>query len=557
MKTMTSFDHYYDYAEMSEMLKNLSETYPQIMSYSSLCTTCENREVWAVELTNKATGDALSKPAFYIDGNTHAGEVTGSMAALHTIDVLCTMYGHDAGITTLLDENTVYVIPRISPDGAETYLKSAYSLRSVNRSYLAEDEGLTQEDVDNDGVLRMMRFKDPHGAWVKTDSFMRRRMPDEKTGEFYSVYAEGVIENYNGFDFKVQKPKWGLDFNRNYPYGWFHEVRQPGAGAYPLSNPETKAVVDFVQSHPNISCVATHHTSGGVILYPPGTKPEKSGNPFDMKVYKEIGKMGTQEMGYEVINIFDHFMVDQENYSSGAFDDWCYENQGIFAYTIELWNLKERVGKKIDWSKQGNESDEDKLDTYLKIVQWAKENTPEAYKEFTSFVHPQLGEGEIGGFDSKFVLQNPPKHLLKQECEKTTQFMLRYAKVLPQLNVASLKAEKISENCYKVEAVIENQGYLPTYGSQNAKKLKLDTPVQVTLKNAVCLMGDETQKIGDLEGFASIRSDYTYYGLISTGTMPAIMKKTEWLIQAPSGTEIVIEAKHERAGTAAASVVLD
>ena len=25
----------------------------------------------------------------------------------------------------------------------------------------------------------------------------------------------------------------------------------------------------------------------------------------DMKVYKEIGKMGTQEMGYEVINIFD------------------------------------------------------------------------------------------------------------------------------------------------------------------------------------------------------------------------------------------------------------
>ena len=191
------------------------------------------------------------------------------------------------------------------------------------------------------------------------------------------------------------------------------------------------------------------------------------------------------------------------------------------------------------------------------MVEWVKENTPEAYKEFTSFVHPQLGEGEIGGFNPKFVLQNPPKHLLKQECEKTTQFMLRYAKVLPQLNVASLKAEKISENCYKVEAVIENQGYLPTYGSQNAKKLKLDTPVQVTLKNAVCLMGNETQKIGDLEGFASIRSDYTFYGLISTGTMPSIMKKTEWLIQAPAGTEIVVEAKHDRAGTASASVVLD
>ena len=275
------------------------------------------------------------------------------------------------------------------------------------------------------------------------------------------------------------------------------------------------------------------------------------------------GKIGTYlvpglwEMGYEVINIFDHFMVDQENYSSGAFDDWCYENQGIFAYTIELWNLKERIGKKIDWSKQGIESDEDKLDSYLKIVEWVKENSPEAYKEFTPFVHPQLGKGEIGGFDPKFVLQNPPKHLLKQECEKTTQFMLRYAKVLPQLNIASLSAEKISEGCYKVEAVIENLGYLPTYGSQNAKKLKLDKPVEAVLNHGVCMIGESTQKIGDLEGFSGIPSDYTYYGLISTGTMPAMAKKVQWLVKAEAKTELVIEAKHERAGTACACIVLE
>ena len=556
MKTLTSFDHYYDYAEMTAMLKELLSLHEDIMTLTSICTTPEHHEVWAVELTQKKTGNALAKPAFYIDGNTHAGEVTGSMAALHTIDVLCTNYGQDAEITKLLDENVIYVIPRISPDGAETYLKTAYSLRSVNRNYLNENSGLTQEDVDHDGVLRMMRFPDPHGAWVKTDSFMRKRMPDEKTGEFYSVYTEGVIENYDGFSFKVQKPKWGLDFNRNYPYGWFSEVRQSGAGAYPLSNPETKAVVDFVLAHPNISAAATHHTSGGIILYPPGTKPEKTAHGFDMKVYKEIGKMGTQEMGYDVINIFDHFMVDQDNYSSGAFDDWCYENQGIFAYTIELWNLKERIGKKVDWSIRGQESDEDKLDTYLKIVEWVKENCPESYTEFTPFEHPQLGKGEIGGFDIKFVLQNPPKHLLKQECEKTTKFMLRYAKVLPQLNIASLISEKVSDGVYKIQAVVENTGYLPTYGSKNAKSLKLDEPVKVSVMHAKCLMGKNIEEIGDLEGFSCIQSDYSFYGLISTGTMPAICKKVEWLVEAEEGTEIKVLAFHPRSGKAMKSLIL-
>ena len=43
-----------------------------------------------------------------------------------------------------------------------------------------------------------------------------------------------------------------------------------------------------------------------------------------MRRLREIAAMATEEMGYPAINIFDHFMTDQENYSSGAFDDWCF-----------------------------------------------------------------------------------------------------------------------------------------------------------------------------------------------------------------------------------------
>jgi murein tripeptide amidase MpaA len=62
-----------------------------------------------------------------VDGNTHAGEVTGSMAALYLIEHLLENYGSDDLVTRLLDEQAFYVLPRLSPDGAERYLTTPHT----------------------------------------------------------------------------------------------------------------------------------------------------------------------------------------------------------------------------------------------------------------------------------------------------------------------------------------------------------------------------------------------------------------------------------------------
>jgi hypothetical protein len=41
------------------------------------------------------------------------------------------------------------------------------------------------------------------------------------------VYVEGLIRDYDGGEVKVAPPKWALDLNRNYPYGW--ALRYPPA----------------------------------------------------------------------------------------------------------------------------------------------------------------------------------------------------------------------------------------------------------------------------------------------------------------------------------------
>lgn len=560
MKTTFQYDHYYKYDELEKNLKYFSEKYPELCDLESICVTEENRNVYAMTITNKKTGAALDKPAFHIDGNTHAGEVTGSMAAMHAIDVLLTGYGEDKVITKILDRMTIYVVPRISPDGAETYLTTPYSIRSVNRVHNPEKGGIRSEDLDGDGVIRMMRIPTPYGAWKKDkddSSIMAKRDPGDADGEFYDIYAEGNFEAFDGDEnLKEKKEDWSLDFNRNYPYGWFPENRQAGAGKYPLSNSETKAMADWVIEHPNIGGVSTNHTSGGIILYPPGTRPSTAVSEKDINQFIEIANMGKEELGYEPLNIYDSFISDPANYDSGAFDDWCYQSQGIVAYTVELWDLAKRVGVPLVWNARNKESAQDELKRFVACMKWVKENAPEYYEDWKPFHHETFGDVEIGGFNFKFSQQNPPESFLNGVLEQMTRFMIRFAQSMPRLTIDTLTSEKVSDDIYKVTAVVGNLGYLPTNLTEEAKNLNISKEVEVTISGGKIVSGLEKTKIGNLEGYGSTSTGTNFYGNISTDYNAKARKKLTWVVQAKSGVEITVSCAQEKSGKASKTITL-
>lgn len=560
MKTTFQYDHYYKYDELEKNLKYFSDKYPELCDLESICVTEENRNVYAMTITNKKTGEALDKPAFHIDGNTHAGEVTGSMAAMHAIDVLLTGYGEDKVITKILDRMTIYVVPRISPDGAETYLTTPYSIRSVNRVHNPENGGIRSEDLDGDGVIRMMRIPTPYGAWKKDkddSSIMAKRDPGDADGDFYDIYVEGNFEAFDGDEnLKEKKEDWSLDFNRNYPYGWFPENRQAGAGKYPLSNPETKAMADWIIEHPNIGGVSTNHTSGGIILYPPGTRSSTAVSEKDINQFIEIANMGKEELGYEPLNIYDSFISDPANYDSGAFDDWCYQSQGIVAYTVELWDLAKRVGVPLVWNARNKESAQDELKRFVACMKWVKENAPEYYEDWKPFHHETFGDVEIGGFNFKFSQQNPPESFLNGVLEQMTRFMIRFAQSMPRLTIDTLTSEKVSDDIYKVTAVVGNLGYLPTNLTEEAKNLNISKEVEVTISGGKVVSGLEKTKIGNLEGYGSTSTGTNFYGNISTDYNAKARKKLTWVVQAKSGTEITVSCAQEKSGKASKTITL-
>lgn len=75
------------------------------------------------------------------------------MAALYLLLRLVTRYGQDPEITRILDEQVLYIVPRLNPDGAaEALAASPRYVRSGTRPYPFEDkqDGLHPEDIDGD-----------------------------------------------------------------------------------------------------------------------------------------------------------------------------------------------------------------------------------------------------------------------------------------------------------------------------------------------------------------------------------------------------------------------
>ena len=238
---------YLRYTELVEALQTLDKEYPKLLETYPIGESYEGREIWLAEITNQDTGPAGEKPAFWVDGNTHAGEVTGSMAALYLIETLLSGYGKDETVTRLLDQQTFYILPRLSPDGAERYLTTPHNLRATVRPWPDPEEqpGLHPEDVDGDGHIVQMRVEDPRGEWRVSDEDPRLldpRAPDEAEpgGTYYRLYREGTFKDYDGFRREIARPLYGLDMNRQYPYEWREETTERGAGPYPLSEPEAR-----------------------------------------------------------------------------------------------------------------------------------------------------------------------------------------------------------------------------------------------------------------------------------------------------------------------------
>ncbi len=556
-----SYDHYYNYQEITDILHDYAEKYPQFCQLSTIGESVEHRQQWLLKVTNTATGDYDDKPAYFVEGNIHAGEVTGSMAVMHLLDTIFTNLDSQE-VQDILADRTIYAVPRLSPDGSEWYLTTPDTPRSVPRATFYTDDlkGLNSKDMDGDGCIRVMRVKSPFGNWKvdETDPrVMVRRRPDDTTGTFYNVYSEGDIDEYDGMNIKPGHSKMrDYDLNRNYPVSWKPDFAQHGAGENPLCAPETQNNAKFLLEHPNVCFGMDFHTAGGQILVPPGHISPSEYNPKDFEIYNTIAKRAAEENGYDVVQIYSEYTKVGGSPIIGLFIDYCDYVLGFPCYAIECWNLEGQSGITKVYPPKPLSIKEQEENT-KKIMKWVDENCePNTFKPWTAFNHPQLGEVEIGGIENKYVVQNPPRHLLKAEVEKQTSAQLVIIKTLPVVKFEEVKISKLDCGLYRVEATIGNHGYLPTCAFNAATKLKQVKDLCVTIDGCEVVEGKKDTKLGQLAGFVS-RKSYTWGLNPMTVETEPLEKKATWLVKANTKDTITLTVTGSRTGKIETTYTLD
>jgi hypothetical protein len=310
----------------------------------------------------------------------------------------------------------------------------------------------------------------------------------------------------------------GLDLHRNYPENWRPEPgldltgrgrTQLGAGAYPLSEPETRTVVLFLLQHPNVSVGQTMDTAVPMHLRPPSTsRSEESMFPGDLALYRYFDERGKKISGYPYAgDVFWDFANATSDYREGDEEeeeptgrplfghspDFGYFYYGAIWYGDELWS----GGKVVDYDKDGKVSE-------LEVLRWNDEALAgKGFKNWTRFSHPQLGDVEIGGFNPKFFRQNPPASVLEDWAKKEALFNLLLAKSLPQVKIVSVDVRPVKKEpgVLEVVAVFMNEGFLPT-ALEMAERVKIISPDRAEIsfpeKELALVGGRKTIELGRL-----------------------------------------------------------
>jgi hypothetical protein len=549
-------------------------------SMRSLGTSHEGREIWLVEIGDPSGTPMDERPAVLVVANLEGDHLVGSHLALETVRFLL----NDPGAAAVRRDQAVYVVPRLNPDGAEAMFAAVKWDRRGNAfSYDADNDGRYDEDpgedLDGDGMITLMRVPDPAGAFmIDPDDPRLMRRADKAKGEAgtHTLYTEGVDSDGDGY--LNEDGEGGVDLNRNFQHE--HPYYEADAGPYMVSEPESRALMDFVIANRHIGAVLTFGHSDNLVTAPndrgelaaPRTidlvafAGEANADLYDNGVFGggggfgfggAVGAGGVRLRGAQrgadndpqsgrrpavTVNGDDreYFSAVSAAYreitgitevgvnrrAQGAFFQVAYYHMGVPAFSTQGWGLPEPS------------SDDATGDARLIAALQGAGADVDVFADWTSFEHPDLGPVEIGGF-VPYAATNPPAAQLAALGRSHGEFVVRLAGMLPRIGVVDTEVTAHGGGVFTVRVEIENTGYFPTSLEHGQVSRSVQpTTVRIQVDQEAILTGDpKSSTVGKLDGSGS-RAAFS------------------WVIRGDEGQTVEIWVRSQKGGTDTATVTL-
>ena len=510
-------DHYLDHDALCAQLRAWAAAHPDVCHLTSIGTTDQGRDI---PLLTIGRDPDQARPAVWVDANMHASELAGSSVVLAIADDLLALHtGRDAPALAdlgaaqqdTLREVLFYLCPRMSPDGAELVLATQQWVRSSPtwRSPRRLHPRWVHEDIDGDGKSLVMRQEDPAGDWVPLAAHPHVLRPRrlEDAPPYYKLYPEGTIANFDGHH--VPDPYFlsdnDVDLNRNFPNDWRPEPHQAGAGPFPASEPESRAVVAFAAAHPNIFAWLNLHCFGGVNIRPLGDGPDNKMNPDELPLWRQLEVWAKDFTGYPTVSGFEEFTYVPDNPLRGDLTAWAHKARGAFAWVVELWDIFARLGMErpkrfVDFYDRVGEAE------LTRLVEFDRDhNAGRMFPGWRPVAHPQLGPVEVGGFAPLIGLWNPPEAFLPEVCLGQSKTLMRVASMAPRLSLTVTTEalhEALGDGLTRVTVEVLNAGYLPTWFLPSARTNPINEPLWLSFQGDLRPLDGTTRvEVGHLAGW--------------------------------------------------------
>ncbi len=120
---------YNNYIEMTAILQNIANEYPDITQLISIGQSVQGRELWVMNISDNPGINEI-EPEFKYVANMHGDEVVGRELSLNLIEWLCENYPIDPRATHLVNNVDIFIMPSMNPDGFE--MGSRYNANGVD-----------------------------------------------------------------------------------------------------------------------------------------------------------------------------------------------------------------------------------------------------------------------------------------------------------------------------------------------------------------------------------------------------------------------------------------
>lgn len=320
-----------------------------VVTRSVIGTSAGGREI-VVETIAEAGEDAVgrgpdARPALAVIAGLDARHTVGVSVAAGLAERLRSSHA------AVFEGRTVYVIAVANPDGAAVAAEGKRPAADTGRApremdadrdgRVGEDPG---EDLNGDGLITMMRVPRPARvtglvATVLPDPADARlvREPDADKGEVatHALLIEGTDNDGDG---AYNEDGWGgsagggVNLDRNFPSFW-PDVAED-AGLHPLSEPETLAIVRWLQARPNVQAVLVYGPGDNLRNVPAAKQFDESGEmpkgleERDKPAFEAMAKAYTEAMG-------EGWAAAPEG--AGSLTAWAYSDLGVWSLRSAVW----------------------------------------------------------------------------------------------------------------------------------------------------------------------------------------------------------------------------